>query len=70
MSSLVMGLSPPHSVINVGDDQQEWLTLLHLLATHRSAHLQHECTTTLIQVGVSVDKAAEQPRPLFWFKMF
>ena len=35
LSSLVMGLSPPHSVINVGDDKQEWLTLFHLTATHR-----------------------------------
>ena len=51
MSSLVMGLSPPHSVINVGDDQQEWLTLLHLIATHRPAHLQHDYTTILIHVG-------------------
>ena len=51
MSSLVMGLSPPHSVINVGDDQQEWLTLLHFIATHRPAHLQHEYTTIQIQVG-------------------
>ena len=54
MSSLVMGLSPPHGVINVGDDQQEWLTsltLLHLIATHRPAHLQHEYTTIQTQVG-------------------
>ena len=49
MSSLVIGLSPPH--INVGDDKQEWLTLLHLIATHRPARLQHEYTTILIQVG-------------------
>ena len=49
-----MGSSPPHSVINVGDDKQEWLTLLHLIATHRPAqpaHLQHEYTTILIQIG-------------------
>ena len=51
MASLVMGLSPPHSVINVGDDKQEWLSLLHLIATHRPAHLQHEYTTILIQIG-------------------
>ena len=51
MSSLVMGLSPPHSVINVGDDQQEWLTLLHSIATHRPAHLQREYTTIVVQVG-------------------
>ena len=41
MSSFVMGLSPPDSVINVGDDKQEWLMLSHLIATHRPAHLQH-----------------------------
>ena len=51
MSSIVMGLSPPHSVTNVADDKQEWLTLLHLIATHRPAHLQHGYTTILIQVG-------------------
>ena len=51
LSSFVMGLSPPHSVINVGDDKQEWLTLLHLIATHRPAHLQRDYTTILIQVG-------------------
>ena len=50
MASLVMGLSPPRSVINVGDDKQEWLTLLRLIATHRPAHLQHDYTTILIQV--------------------
>ena len=46
-----MGLSPPHSIINVGDDKQEWLSLLHLIAMHRPAHLQHEYTTILIQIG-------------------
>ena len=51
MASLVMGLSPPHRVINVGDDKQAWLTLLRLIATHRPAHLQHEYTTMLIQIG-------------------
>ena len=49
MSAFVVGLSPPHSVINVGDDQQG-VTLLHLIATHRPAHLQHEYTTIPIQV--------------------
>ena len=34
-----------------GYDQQEWLTLLQLIATHRPAHLQCEYTTVLIQVG-------------------
>ena len=46
-----MGLSPPHSVINVGEDKQEWLTLLHSIASHRPAHLQHDYTTILLQVG-------------------
>ena len=63
MSSLVMGLSPPHSVINVGDDKQEWLTLLHLIATHRPAHLQHDYTTILIQVG---DVMPVKPLPAMW----
>ena len=51
MASMLMGLSPPHSVISVGDDKQKWLTLLHLIATHREVRLQHEYTTILIQVG-------------------
>ena len=51
MSSLVMGLSPPHSVINVGDDKHEWLTLLHLIATYRPAHLLHEYTMILTDRG-------------------
>ena len=51
MSSIVMGLSPPHSVVNVGDDKQDWFSLLHLIATHRPAHLQHDYTTILLQVG-------------------
>ena len=39
-------------MINVGgDDKQDWLNLLHLIATHWPAHLQHEYTTILIQVG-------------------
>ena len=50
-SSFVTGLSPPHSVIDVGDGKQDWLNLLHLIATHRPAHLQHEHTTILHQVG-------------------
>ena len=62
MSSFDMGLSPPHSVINVGD-KQEWLTLLHPIATHRPAHLQHDCTTILIQVG---DVTPVKPFPAMW----
>ena len=38
-------------MINVGDDQQEWHPLLHLIATHGPGHIQHEYTTILIQVG-------------------
>ena len=45
MSSLVLGLSPPRSVLHAGDDRQEWLTLLHLIATYRLAHLQHDFMT-------------------------
>ena len=51
MSSFVLGLSPPHSVLNVGEDKQDWLSLLHLIASHRPAHLQHDYTTMLPQVG-------------------
>ena len=51
MSSFVLGLSPSHSVLNVGDDKQEWLNLLYLIAMHRPAHLQHDYTTILLQVG-------------------
>ena len=35
----------------MGDDKQEWLNMLHLIATHRPAHLQHDYTTILFQVG-------------------
>ena len=28
ITSFVLGLSPPHSVLNVGEDKQDWLTLL------------------------------------------
>ena len=51
MTSFVLGLSPLLSVINVGEDKQDWLTLLHLIASHRPAHLQHDYTTILLQVG-------------------
>ena len=46
-----MGLHPPHSVVNVEASRHEWLSLLHLLATHRPAHLQHDYTTIILQVG-------------------
>ena len=51
LTSCVLGLHPPHSVVNVDASRAEWLSLLHLLATHRPAHLQHEYTTILLQVG-------------------
>ena len=51
MTSFALGLSPPHSVLNIGEDKQDWLNLLHLIATHRPAHLQHDYTTILLQVG-------------------
>ena len=51
MSSFVLSLSPPHSVLNIGDDKQEWLSLLHLIATHRPAHLQRDYTTILLQMS-------------------
>ena len=51
MSSFVLGLSPPHSVLNVGDDKQDWLSVLHLIASHRPAHPQYDYTTILLQVG-------------------
>ena len=63
MSSLVMGLSPPHSVIIVGDDKQEWLTLLHLVATHRpdvmpirSFPTMWEATTMIMLGTISKEK--------------
>ena len=51
MTSFVLGLGPPHRVIHVGEDKQDWLTLLHLFAAHRPARLQHDYTTSLLQVG-------------------
>ena len=35
LTSCVLGLHPPHSVANVDASRHEWLSLLHLLATHR-----------------------------------
>ena len=63
MSSVGMGLSPPQSIVNVGEDKQEWLTLLHLIATHRPVHQQHEYTTILIQVG---DAMPVKSFPAMW----
>ena len=51
MRSFVLGLNPPRSVVNVGQDKQDWLMLLHLIASHRPAHLQRDYTTILLQVG-------------------
>ena len=63
LTSCVLGLHPPHSVVNVDASRQEWLSLLHLLATHRPAHLQHEYTTILLQVG---DFMPVQSFPEMW----
>ena len=49
--------------MNVDASRQEWLSLLHLLATHRPAHLQHEYTTILLQVG---DFMPVQSFPEMW----
>ena len=45
LTSCVLGLDPPNSVVNVDASRQEWLSLLHLLATHRPTHLQHDSYT-------------------------
>ena len=50
MTSFVLGLSPPR-VMNVGENKQEWLTILHLIAFRRPACLQHDYTTILLRVG-------------------
>ena len=63
LTSCVLGLHPPHSVVNVDAGRQEWLSLLHLLATHRPAHLQHDYTTILLQVG---DFMPVQSFPELW----
>ena len=69
MASLVVGLSPPHSVINVGDDKQEWLTLLRLIATHRPAFPALWETAIMIMLGkykqgeVRMEGAGNVPRP-------
>ena len=65
LTSCVLGLDPPHSVVNVDASRQEWLHLLHLLATHRPTHLQHDYTTILIQTG---DFTPVQPFPNMWEK--
>ena len=51
LSSCVLGLHPPHSEVNVDASRHEWLSLLHLLATHRPAHLQHDYTTIILRIG-------------------
>ena len=65
LTSCVLGLDPPHSVVNVDASRQEWLHLLHLLATHRPTHLQHDYTTILIQTG---DFTPVQTFPNMWEK--
>ena len=51
MTPFALGLSPPHSVLNVGEDKQGWSTPPHPILSHRPAHLQHDYTTILLQVG-------------------
>ena len=63
MTSFLLRLSPPNSAINVGSDKQDWLTLLHLIASHRPAHLQHDYTTILLQVG---DVMSLRSFPTMW----
>ena len=63
LTSCVLGLHPPHSVVNVDASRHEWLTLLHLLATHRPAHLQHPYTTVILQIG---DFMSVQGIPEMW----
>ena len=65
LTSCILGLDPPHSVVNVDASRQEWLRLLHLLATHRPTHLQHDYTTILIQTG---DFMPVQKIPNMWEK--
>ena len=65
LTSCILGLDPPHSVVNIDAGRQEWLRLLHLLATHRPTHLQHDYTTILIQTG---DFMPVQKIPNMWEK--
>ena len=65
LTSCILGLDPPHSVVNVDASRQEWLRLLHLLATHRPTHLQHDYTTIIIQTG---DFMPVQKIPNMWEK--
>ena len=65
LTSCILGLDPPHSVVNVDASRQEWLRLLHLLATHRPTHLQHDYTTIVIQTG---DFMPVQKIPNMWEK--
>ena len=65
LTSCILGLDPPHSVVNVDASRQEWLRLLHLLATHRPTHLQHDYTTIIIQTG---DFMPVQQIPNMWEK--
>ena len=65
ITSCVLGLDPPHSVVNVDANRQEWLQLLHLLASHRPTHLQHPYTTILLQTG---DFMPIQKIPNMWEK--
>ena len=46
-----------------GQDKQDWLNLLHLIASHWPAHVQRDCTTILLQVG---DVMPSQSFPTMW----
>ena len=59
----VLGLDPPHSVVNVEQVKQGWFHLLHLIASHRPACLQRDYTTILLQVG---DVMPVQALPNMW----
>ena len=63
MTSCVLGLNPPHRVVNVDASKHDGLNLLHLLASHRPAHLQHDYTKVLLQVG---DVLPVQTFPNMW----
>ena len=54
---------PPHSVVNVDSGRQDWLHLLHMIASHRPPHLQSDYATILLQVG---DVLPVQSFPSMW----
>ena len=62
MGTYTFGLQPPRRVLNT-QTNPTWLTLLHLLATHRSSSMRHEYTTTCLQIG---DCQKAQPMHASW----